>query len=132
MPRRDVAVPVRALLESGIFYRPRLKIRNLKFARRNTQRVFGAAFNAPIKGELLEIVRAQIDLEIIVTALHQAEILGSYLIAFHKQGKAIQRSLFGYRTGDVKTFMRRLGKDNLYILQNFSVIPLSVRFSHVA
>jgi hypothetical protein len=121
MPRRDVAVPARALLESGIFYWPRLKIRNLKFARKNTQQVFGAAFNTPIKGELQEMVRAQIDLEIIVTALHQAEILGSYLIAFHKQGKAIQRSLFSYRTGDVKTFYEKIGKRQLmYIAKLFS------------
>jgi len=121
MPRRDVCAPAHALLQSGIFYWPKLKMRSLKFARKNTQKVFGPDFSAPIKGELQEMVRALIDLEIIVTALHQAETLGSYLITFHKQGKAIQRSLFSYRTGDVKTFYEKIGKRQLkYIAKLFS------------
>jgi hypothetical protein len=121
MPRRNVAAPAHMLLESGIFYWPSLKIRGLKFSRKNLQKVFGAAFKAPIRHGLQEMLRAQVDLEIIVTVLHQAEILGSYLLAFHKQGKAIQRSLFSYRTGDVKVFYERIEKKPLkYIARLFS------------
>lgn len=121
MSRRDVTTPTIVLLNDGIFYWPSLKIDSLVFAYNNFSDVFSSSFKGKITNQTKEIIRAQIKLEIVITSVHCAEILASYLIAFEKKGKAIQRVLFNYKVKNVNEFYSSIQNKNIsYIAKIFS------------
>jgi len=121
MSRRDVTVPATSLLTEGIFYWSSLKIDSLVFTYKNINSVYKTTFKDKINRREKEIIRAQIKMEIVVTAVHCAEILASYLLAFEKQGKAIQRSLFKYQVSDVNKFYSSIRRKGVpYIAKIFS------------
>jgi hypothetical protein len=121
MPRRDVTVPAFALLKNNIFHLPVLKIDGLKFALDNFDITYKNTFNTKLPKEEKESFKEAIKLEIVVTTVHFAEILGSYLLAFSKGRKALQRALFSYKVGDVNNFYDTIAlRKNPYIAKLFS------------
>lgn len=121
MPRRDVIVPARILLENGLFMWPALKVDSLDYTIKNISKVYKSSFKGPISRDDKASIKEQVKLEIIITVLHYAEILASYLLAFKDGRRAIQRSLFSYRVADVDSFYKEIKTKRLsHIMRLFS------------
>ena len=121
MSRRDVTVAATALLKQGIFHWPSLKTDSLLFSYNNIDSVFKDTIKGKITKEEEKEIQTLIKLEIVLTTIHCAEILASYLLAFEKQGKTIQRTLFKYQVKEVKDFYGSIKKQRMsYIAKIFS------------
>jgi len=104
MPRRDVNAAGEYLLDYGIFYWPLIKSEYLRSLK--------GKFPNPPKKRLTNNSKKQLksllDLEMVINAVHYAETLGSYLLAFEKHGKAVQRAFMNYKIDDVKDFYEKI------------------------
>ena len=104
MARRDVKAAGDYLLHYGIFIWPLVKSEYLGSLKRKLPDIPQIGLTCDTK----KLVKSLLELEIVINAVHYAEILGSYLIAFKKRGKAVQRAFMTYQIAEVSEFYKRI------------------------
>ena len=120
MPRRSVTAPASLLLNNEAGSWLMIKMELLKNLAVNTGDFASKVFEDKVDKHQLKKIQGLAAMEMVISTVHYAEVLASYLIGF-RQGKTIQRKLLSYKADEIKYFYSNINKKSLaYIAKLFS------------